>query len=321
VAYTSTEAHSSVEKGAKIAGYGRSNVRGIPVDGRYAMIPQRLDEAIAADLEAGLLPACAVATVGTTSTTSIDPVPAIADLCATHDLWLHVDAAYGGAAAILPEMREVLAGCDRADSLVINPHKWLFTPIDCSAFYCRQPELLRRAFSLVPEYLRTGEDEIVRNLMDYGISLGRRFRALKLWLVLRTFGRAGIAARLREHMRLARQFAGWVEAAPEFELAAPVPFSVVCFRALPAGAAPAGAPGGDTGGDGDHRAGEDGAGADQLNQQLMDAVNATGEVYLSHTRLHDRLTLRLAIGNIRTGEQHVRRAWELLSAAARRLRG
>ncbi|HSH83472.1 MAG TPA: pyridoxal-dependent decarboxylase, partial [Herpetosiphonaceae bacterium] len=240
------------------------------------------------------------ATVGTTSTTSIDPVPEIASLCREHGLWLHVDGAYGGAAALVPEMRHVLAGCEHADSLVVNPHKWLFTPIDCSVLFVRDPDMLRRAFSLVPEYLRTADDDVT-NYMDWGVQLGRRFRALKLWMVMRYFGHAGLAGHIRDHIRLAREFAAWVEASPLFELTAPTPFSTVCFRA--------------------HPAGSDEAALERFNTRLLDAVNADGRIYLSHTKLRGRYTLRLAIGNIRTTEQHVRLAWELLEAKAQELDG
>jgi aromatic-L-amino-acid decarboxylase len=299
--YTSEHAHSSIEKGAIVVGIGREGVRKIPTDSAFRMDAAALRAAVEEDRRNGWHPFCTVATVGTTSTTSIDPVPDIADICERHRMWLHVDAAYAGATAILPERRDVLAGCERADSFVTNPHKWLFTPIDLSAFYCRRPDVLRGALSLVPEYLRTNEDDRVRNLMDYGVSLGRRFRALKLWLVLRAFGRRGIEERIREHLELAQRFARWIDEHDDFELMAPVPFSLVCFRARPRGAP------------------DDPARLDALNQDLMDAVNATGEVFLSHTRLGERLVLRLAIGNIRTREQHVRRAWELLRAQAARL--
>jgi aromatic-L-amino-acid decarboxylase len=255
-----------------------------------------LAAAIEEDVAAGVRPICVVATVGTTSTTSIDPVPEIAEVCRRHSLWLHVDAAYGGAAAVLPEMRAVLAGAEHADSVVTNPHKWLFVPIDCSALYFRHPEVVRRAFSVVPEYLATPEGEEVTNLMDYGPALGRRFRALKLWMVLRYFGRAGLADRIREHIRLAREFASWVEAEPGWELLAPTPFSTVCFRHLPPGA--------------------DAAETDLRNEEILAQVNATGEVFLSHTRLRGRFTLRLAVGNLRTTEHHLRRARALLTEAA-----
>jgi len=295
-AYASEQAHSSIEKAAIVLGVGQEGFRKIPVDDEFRMDAAALDHAIAEDRAAGWTPFAAVATVGTTSTTSVDPVPAIADICERQGLWLHVDAAYGGSAAILPECRHVLEGCERADSLVMNPHKWLFVPIDLSAFYTRRPEVVRAAFSLVPDYLRTPEDGLAPNLMDYGVSLGRRFRALKLWMVLRAFGREGIVERLREHLRLARLFREWVEADPHFEIMAPTPLSVVCFRALFP----------------DH----DDEGHDRLNDEVVEAVNATGEVFLSPTKLRGRTALRLAVGNIRTEERHVRRAWELLSEAA-----
>jgi aromatic-L-amino-acid decarboxylase len=296
-AYCSEQAHSSVDKACLVLGLGLAGLRKIPVDDAFRMRPDALAAALAEDRAAGWTPFAVVATVGTTSTTSIDPVPAIADICAREGLWLHVDGAYGGSAAIVPELRHVLDGCERADSLVVNPHKWLFTPVECSAFFCRQPDVLKRAFSLVPEYLRTTDAATVKNYMDYGVQLGHRFRALKLWMVLRAFGREGLAARLREHVRLAQLFAGWIDAAPDFVRAAPAPLSTVCFRYQPPGV--------------------EGAALDALNQALMDAVNASGEAYLSHTVLHGRLTLRLAIGNIRTTERHVARAWELLQEKAR----
>jgi aromatic-L-amino-acid decarboxylase len=302
--YTSEQAHSSIEKAAIVLGLGQAGVRKIAVDGQFRLRSQALQTAIEEDLKAGWKPFCVAATVGTTSTTSVDPVPEIADICERYKLWLHVDAAYGGAAAILPEKRSALAGCERADSIVVNPHKWLFVPIDCSAFYCRHPNILRQTFSLVPEYLRTSEDDRVRNLMDYGIQLGRRFRALKLWMVLRSFGSEGLRQLLRAHIALAERFQGWIEASPDFELLAPVPFSVVCFRSHPRDL-PAGP--------------ETEAYLNRLNGRLLESVNRTGEVFLSHTELNGRFTLRLAIGNLRTTEVHVRRAWDLLQEHAARL--
>jgi aromatic-L-amino-acid decarboxylase len=315
--YASEQAHSSIEKAGIVLGIGQDGLRKIPVDERYRADPEALARAISEDRAAGFTPFAVTATVGTTSTTSVDPVPAIADVCERERLWLHVDAAYGGAAAILPERRHVLEGCERADSLVVNPHKWLFVPIDLSALYTRRPEVLRSAFSLVPDYLRTPEDALAPNLMDYGVSLGRRFRALKLWMVLRAFGREGLVERLREHIRLAALFRSWLETDPHFEVVAPTPFSVVCFRALFP----------------DREAAE----CDSLNDAVAEAVNATGEAFLSTTRLvlpppgtsprapsgaagPSRAVLRLAVGNIRTEERHVRRAWELVreAAAARR---
>jgi aromatic-L-amino-acid decarboxylase len=294
--YASEHAHSSVDKAGIVLGIGHEGLRHVPVDGQYRMDPAALQDAIDEDRAAGWSPFAVVATVGTTSTTSIDPVPAIADVCRAQGLWLHVDAAYGGSAAVEPSLRHVLDGCDRADSLVLNPHKWLFVPVDLSVLYTRKPDVLRAAFSVVPDYLRTAEEAVAPNFMDYGVSLGRRFRALKLWMVMRAFGHDGLAARIREHVRLARVFRAWVEEDPAFEVVAPSPFSVVCFRArfpgLPA---------------------EE---EDARNQAVMDAVNATGEAYLSHTKLLGRTVLRLAVGNIRTEERHVRRAWDLLREAA-----
>lgn len=311
--YTSEQAHSSIEKAAIVLGLGQAGVRKIPVDAEFRLRPAALAEAIAEDVPAGWKPFCVVATVGTTSTTSIDPVPAIAEICALHKLWLHVDAAYAGAAAILPERRDVLAGCDRADSIVINPHKWLFTPFDFSAFYCRQPVRLRAAFSLVPEYLRTPEDPQARNYMDYGIQLGRRFRALKLWFVLRYFGRAGIAQRLRQHIRWAQEFAAWVDAHPDFERLAPAPFSVVCFRARPAALQQRLGPAGPA-----ERAEVENY-LDELNEALLESVNTTGQAYLSHTKLNGRFALRLAIGNLRTTQRHCECVRQLLEDHAARL--
>jgi aromatic-L-amino-acid decarboxylase len=287
--YTSDQAHSSIEKGAIAIGIGQQNVRKIPVDSEFRMRPDALARAIESDLAAGLRPFCIAATVGTTSTTSIDPVPAIADIAGRHGLWLHVDAAYAGSAAIVPELRHILDGAERADSLVVNPHKWLFTPVDLSAFYTRRPEILRRAFSLVPEYLRTAEDSRAVNYMDYGIPLGRRFRALKLWFVMRYYGREKLAEIIRSQIAWARELAAAVDVDPRFERAAPSPFSVVCFRYK---------------------------GTDEDNRRLLDRVNASGEFFLSHTVLHGKFTLHLAIGNLGTTRDHVMRAWEIICRAA-----
>lgn len=299
--YTSEQAHSSIEKAAIVLGLGRAGVRAIPVDDDYRMDAGALRAAVREDRAAGWRPFCVAATVGTTSTTSVDPVPEIAEICRAEGLWLHVDGAYAGIAAVAPEYRWALDGAARADSIVINPHKWLFTPIDCSAFYCRHPAVLRAAFSLVPEYLRTAEAEqtTVRDFMEYGVQLGRRFRALKLWMVIRYFGREGLAARIREHIRLGQQLAAWIDADPGFERLAPTPFSTVCFRARPRGRPE--------------------AALDALNAALLAAVNATGRIFLSHTKLRGRYTLRLAIGNIRTGESHVREAWALIRRELGRL--
>lgn len=296
--YCSEEAHSSVEKSAIMVGVGREGVRRIPTDDDFRMVASALARAIREDRERGDLPFCVVATVGTTSTTSVDPLKEIAGICSAEGTWLHVDAAYGGAAGMVPELRGIWRGVERADSIVVNPHKWLFVPVDCSALYLRDPAGARAAFSLVPEYLTTPESESVTNLMDYGHALGRRFRSLKLWMVLRYFGRLGMAARIREHVRIAELLAGWVDTDPDWERMAPSPFSTVCFRYRPGGATP------------DE--------LDRLNETILAEVNASGDVFLSHTRLRGRYTLRLAIGNIRTTEEHVRRAWELLRDAAGR---
>lgn len=289
VVYTSEQAHSSIEKGAIAVGIGQDHVRKIAVDDRFRMRVDALREAIERDLGAGLYPCCVSATVGTTSTTSVDPVPEIADLCKRHAIWLHVDAAYAGSAALLPEMRWAFEGCERADSFVTNPHKWLLTPMDCSVFYTRRPEILRRAFSLIPEYLQTAQDPRAVNLMDYGVPLGRRFRALKLWFILRSYGREGLAAMIRSHIEMAQEFARRVDADPKFERTAPAPFSVVNFRYN---------------------------GSDEENRAILDRVNATGEVFLSGTVLRGRFTMHLAVGNYATRPEHIARAWELVRREA-----
>ncbi|GAC1319319.1 MAG: pyridoxal-dependent decarboxylase [Chloroflexota bacterium] len=299
--YCSTQAHSSIDKAAITLGIGQNNLRKIETDDIFRMDTECLARAIQEDLRAGHRPFCVVGVAGTTSTTSVDPLADIAAICADHGLWFHVDAAYGGIAAIVPEMRWILEGADRADSLVVNPHKWLFTPIDLSVLYSRHLDIVRNAFSLVPEYLRTSEDDQVRNYMDYGPQLGRRFRALKLWFVLRAFGRDGIILRLREHIRLAQDFATWIEDADQWELMAPAPMSTVCFRARPDG--------------------WDEARIDRLNQWILDTLNEGGEAFLSHTRLDAKLTLRLAIGNLRTSEAHVGRVRDLLQHLLREFQG
>ena len=294
--YTSAHSHSSVDKAAITLGLGHENVVHVPVDEHFRMRADALAALIEADVAQGFLPLAVVATVGTTSTTSVDPVPAIARICRQHDMWLHVDGAYGGVAGLVPELRHLLDGVDGADSLVVNPHKWLFTPVDCSAFFTRRPEVLKRAFSLVPEYLVTTAPDAVVNYMDYGVQLGHRFRALKLWFVIRAFGAEGLAERIRYHCKLAQEFASWVDADPDWERLAPTPLSVVCFRYAPAGTSE--------------------AERNALNAAILERVNASGRVYLSHTKLGDAYTLRLAIGNLRTERRHVSEAWRLLREAA-----
>ena len=293
--YQTEHTHSHVEKGAIALGVGRENVVKIPCDENFAMRPDMLEAAIADDLARGRKPMCVVATVGTTSTTSSDPVPAIAAIAKKHGVWLHVDAAYAGPAAILPEFRHLLAGSEGADSLVLNPHKWMFIPVDLSVLYIRDMEVLRRAFSLSAVYLELA-DEPVHNYMDYGLQLGRRFRALKFWFALRNYGAEGMRARLRGHIALAQEFAEWVNAEPDWEVMAPHPLSVVCFRHAPRGL--------------------DGEALEAHNQRILEDVNASGEMFISSTRLHGRLALRLAIGNERTTRDDVRAAWDILRNAA-----
>jgi aromatic-L-amino-acid/L-tryptophan decarboxylase len=293
--YCSEEAHSSVDKAVMTLGLGLRSLRKIGTDSQLRMDVGALEESIENDRRAGAVPFAVVATVGTTSTTAIDPVPAIAELCKRNGMWLHVDASYGGAAAILPEMRYVLDGCGDADSLVVNPHKWLFTPMDCSVLYTSRPDLLKRAFRHIPDYLVVSEPDEVVNLMDYGVALGRRFRALKLWFVIRDFGVAGLQKLIREHIRIARSLASWIDEEPALERLAEVNFSTVVFRFRSPGLS-----------------------ADELdvrNARILEAVNATREVYLSHTRVRGRYAMRVAIGNIHTTETHVRRAFELIKDA------
>lgn len=297
--YVSEQAHSSIEKGVITLGLGQRALRKIPTDNQFRMNTGALAAAIEEDKANGIVPFCIVATVGTTSTSSIDPIAEIVPIGEQHALWLHVDAAYAGSAAVVPELRHILKGCERADSLAVNPHKWLFTPFDLSVLYCRHLDLLRRAFSLVPEYLRTPEQEQVRSGSDYGVQLGRRFRALKLWMIIRYFGHEGLAARIREHCRLASLFVSWVEADPNWELMAPLTLALVCFRACPS----------ITGIDEETLNRR----LDVLNEAIMHGVTATGKALLSHTKLNDKLTLRLSIGNIRTTEKQVRQVWELLN--------
>ncbi len=291
--YTSQEAHSSVDKAAIVLGIGQQGLRKIGTDNAFRMDVALLERAIMEDSAAGWLPFAVVGTIGTTSTSSIDPIPQIADICERYKLWLHVDASYAGVAAVDPAMQWILAGCDRADSLIVNPHKWLFTPVDCSVFYTRKPDVVKAAFSLTPEFLRNAESsgDEVPNLMDYGNALGRRFRSLKLWMVLRYFGQEGIAARIREHIRLAQELVKWVKESPDFELMAPTLFSLVCLRAHPRGI-------------------DDEAQLNILNERIMNRINTAGHFFLSHTKIHNQFTIRVAIGNLRTSEQHVRALWK-----------
>jgi aromatic-L-amino-acid decarboxylase len=293
--YASAEAHSSIDRAAMVLGFGRRGVRHVAVDEHYRMRPDALRAAIAADAAAGIRPVAVVATIGTTSTTSVDPVGAIGRVAREHGLWLHVDAAYAGPAATVPELARHFEGWEQADTIVVNPHKWLFTPLDCSVLFARDPARIQAAFSLTPEYLRTTEQGVGTNLMDYGVALGRRFRSLKLWFVLRYFGVEGIAARLREHIRLAALFASWVDADPAWQRVAPHPFATVVFRYAPEGM--------------------DGPEADRLNEKILERVNRSGAAFLSHSRVGGATVLRVSIGNIRTTEEHVVATWNALQAA------
>lgn len=292
--YASEQAHSSIDKAVLTLGLGLDNLRKIPVDDAYQMRPDALAKQIEQDIATGNRPLAVVATVGTTSTTSVDPVPAIAEIARKYDLWLHVDAAYAGVAAMVPELREVMPGLEQADSLVTNPHKWMFVPVDCAILFVREPDLVREAFSEVPHYLTTPEKG-VRNLMDYGVQLGRRMRALKMWFVMRAFGLSGLRDRIRYHCEIASEFAEQIRGDDRFELMAPVPMNTVCFRATPATLSP--------------------NEQDDFNERLLTRVNAAGPVFVSHTQLRDRFVMRLCAGNLRTRREHLRTAWQLILEA------
>ncbi len=294
--YTSGEGHSSIDKDVKIAGYGIKYLRHIPTDHNFAMIPEELEKAIVKDREEGLEPACLIGTIGTTSSTAVDPLAEIGAICRRYGLWFHVDAAFGGTAALLEEKKHLLEGSEYFDSFVFNPHKWMLTNFDCSAYFVRDEEALVRTFEIHPEYLKTGRDAEVKNYRDWGIQLGRRFRALKLWFVIRTYGVEGLKEMVREHLRLAGLFKKWVEDDSRFELMAPVQFSLVCFRLN-----------------------KDGLTEEELarlNAALLEKVNQTGRVFLTHTTLKGRYAIRMSIGQRTTQERHVRAAWDLITENA-----
>jgi aromatic-L-amino-acid/L-tryptophan decarboxylase len=294
IAYTSAQAHSSVEKAIQIAGIGGENLRLVEVDEQFAMRPEALASAIARDRQAGLIPFFVCATVGTTSSNAIDPVPQIGNICRKHDLWLHVDAAMSGTAALCSEFRHIHEGVEYADSYCFNPHKWMFTNFDCDCFYVADRKVLIQTLSVLPEYLRNKATEsgAVIDYRDWHIPLGRRFRSLKLWFVLRCYGLEGLQFHIREHVRLAQEFAEWVSRDARFELAAAVPLNLVCFR-LKSG--------------------------DQDNQTLMDALNRSGDLYLTHTRLKEKMTLRFCVGQTNTTQRHVENAWRRIQEEASRL--
>ena len=295
VVYASEETHSSIEKGVKIAGFGRENLRYIPTDQSFAMMPSKLEEAVKRDKNKGLLPACVVVTLGTTSSTAVDPLAPIGKICQRYGLWLHVDAAYAGTAALLPEKRWIIEGAENVDSFVFNPHKWMLTNFDCSAYFVKDPGALIQTFEIHPEYLKTGLDSQVKNFRDWGIQLGRRFRALKLWFVIRSYGVEGLQKIVREHLRLAQMFKEWVEKHEAFELMAPVNFSLVCFRL---------------------NDGRNEKALNDLNKKLLESLNQTGKVFLTHTTLREKYVIRMAIASRMTQERHVREAWELITSKA-----
>ena len=299
-AYASVEANSSVEKAVKIAGLGAQGLRKIRVDDRFAMIPEELEAAIRRDRERGIVPLCVIATLGTTGSTAIDPLGPIASLCAANGIWLHVDAAYAGTALLLPEMRWMIDGIDTADSFVFNPHKWMFTNFDCSAYFVRDAESLIRTFEIFPEYLKTPERERVNNYRDWGIQLGRRFRALKLWFVIRSFGVKELQNRIRAHIGLAQSFARKVQAAADFELMAPSPLAAVCFRYHPADVAETDA-------------------LNSLNMKTMEKLNRSGRLYLTHTKLNGSVVLRLVTSQTNVTERHCDDAWDRICAVAREI--
>jgi len=295
--YASEQAHSSAEKAAIALGLGEENVQRVPTDAAFCMEPGALREMVTRDIREKFKPLAVIATVGTTSTASVDPVPGIASICRENNMWLHIDGAYGAGFAILPENKSLTNGWSEADSIVVNPHKSLFVPLDFSVLFVRDLERLRRVFTLVPEYLRGDTVEAQKNYMDYGIQLGRRFRALKAWVIFRSFGREGMATRLREFVRLADLFADWIKSDSRFELVAPVSMSVVCFRFVAGGKSK----------------------IDKLNSQIVETINASGRAYLTQTKLGDRTVMRIGLGNVLTTEEHLRRAWEMIRETANEL--
>ncbi len=298
--YCSTETHSSIEKAVKIAGFGRASLRKIPVDDAFALIPSELERAIAQDKASGYVPLCVVATIGTTGSTAIDPIRAIGEICKRQHVWLHVDAAFAGTALLLPEMRWMADGLEYADTFVFNPHKWMLTNFDCTGYYVRDKVALIRTFEILPEYLKTAEGDRVNNYRDWGIPLGRRFRALKLWFVIRTYGVEGLQSIIRNQIAWAHGVAGEIEASPDFELLAPTPLSLLCFRYHPKGT-------------------DDQAKLNDLNERLMNRLNETGRIYLTHTKLRGSFTLRMAIAQTHVTEADVRSGWDLIQSTARSL--
>lgn len=299
--YSSKETHSSIEKDVKIAGLGSDSLRKIDVDENFAMMPEALEEEIQSDLRNNINPLCVVATLGTTGSTAIDPIKKIGRICKEHDLWLHVDAAYAGTALLLPEMRWMSEGIELADTFVFNPHKWMFTNFDCSAYFVKDPSLLVRTFEILPEYLKSAETAQVNNYRDWGIPLGRRFRALKLWFVIRTCGVSGLKEMIRNHIKWAHELAEEIESRPNFELLAPVPLNLICFRYHPKGV-------------------DDPAMLDTLNARLLDELNRSGKMYLTHTKLNGKYTLRFVASQTQVKKDDITRAWQLIKSTAERLK-
>jgi aromatic-L-amino-acid/L-tryptophan decarboxylase len=299
--YCSSEAHSSIEKAVKILGLGNKNLRKITVDDTFAMNPGKLEQSIIRDKQDGFVPLAVVAAFGTTGSTAIDPIEPIAAICEKYGIWLHIDAAYAGTALLIPAKRSLARGIEKADTIVFNPHKWMFTNFDCSAYFVKDKEPLIRSLEILPEYLKTREGDSVNNYRDWGVQLGRRFRALKLWFVIRSFGVNGLKEKVSRHLQWAEELATEIEASDDFELSAPVPFSVVCFRYKPENILDT-----DT--------------LNRLNQRLMETLNDTGKLYLTHTKLNGKFTLRLVIGQTYQEKRHIDRAWESIKATARTTR-
>jgi aromatic-L-amino-acid decarboxylase len=295
--YCSTETHSSIEKAVKIGGIGRKNLVKVTVDENFAMQSSSLLDAIEADLKAGFQPLCVIASIGTTGSTAVDPIKEIGEICQEYNVWMHVDAAYSGTALVLPEMRHFADGLELADSYVFNPHKWMFTNFDCSAYFVRDPEMLIRTFDILPEYLKTRTRGQVNDYRDWGVALGRRFRALKLWFVIRNFGVEGIQQKLRLHLELAQWLAYEIRQSADFELLAPVDFSLVCFRYLPSGIT-------------------DEAKINEINERLLQTLNASGKLYMTHTKLNGKYTLRMVIAQTYVEKHHVENAWRLVRETA-----
>ncbi|MCP5108674.1 MAG: aspartate aminotransferase family protein [bacterium] len=298
--YCSSEAHSSIEKAVKIAGFGSESLRKVDVDDNYAMVPGALERIVKQDLDEGFRPLAVIAAVGTTGSIAVDPLRAVGELCRKYNLWLHVDAAYAGTALLLPEKRWMIDGIEMADSFVFNPHKWMFTNFDCSAYFVKNKEALIRTFEILPEYLKTSEGDRVNNYRDWGLQLGRRFRALKLWFVIRTFGAEGLREKVKNHIQWAADLAQTIEKETDFQLSVPVPLATVCFRYKPPEIT-------------------DTETLNRLNAQLLETLNATGKLYLTHTKLSGNYTLRLVVGQTNQEKKHVESAWEMIRETARQL--